>query len=188
MLTRRATLAGFAALAFRHALSAELSEPHHHHRGALPARRTDRRAGAPDRAGSGGRSQATDRGREPPRRLGHHRHRRGGARRARRLHADPRHEPDPRHQPEPDQELHLRRGEGFRAGRRHRRDAARAGGAQELRRRRASATWSRWRRPSPARSPSARWATAPARIWLANCSRPRPASTCCMCRSRGWRR
>ena len=61
------------------------------------------------------------------------RHRRGRARRARRLHADPRHQPDACHQPEPDQELAVRRGEGFRAGRGRRRDAACAGGAQGVR-------------------------------------------------------
>ena len=77
--------------------------------------------------------------------------------------------------------------QGFRAGRRHRRHAARAGGAQEPRRRERRRGRRDGEGQARAASPSARSATAPARISRANCSRPRPASTCCTCRSRACR-
>ncbi len=48
-------------------------------------------------------------------------------------------------------ELDVRCGEGFRAGRRRRRDATHPGGAEGSFRRAASQTWSRWLRQSPAR-------------------------------------
>ena len=135
MLTRRATLAGLAALAVSPRAYAQ----------TFPSRTITivvpyppggpidalARLIAQEAAGDLGQ---VDRGREPPRRLGHHRHPCGGARGARRPYAGARHQPDARHQSEPDQELPLRRSAGFCAGRRHRRHAACAGGAQEPRR------------------------------------------------------
>ena len=98
-----------------------------------PGRRAGRHHGTADRAIGRRQARPADRGRQPRRRRGRDRQRRGAARRAGRPYADARHQPDACHQPEPAEELPLRRGEGFRAGRGHRRDSACAGGAARAR-------------------------------------------------------
>ena len=83
------------------------------------------------------------------------------------------------------QEHDLRRGEGPRAGDFHRLDHQRADRCRPICRRRTSPSWSRWRRRSPASSPSPPRARAARRTCRPSCSRAWPASTWCTCPYKG---